>query len=154
MPQTCECAVCGEKFDRNPSKVKEVNYCSHECAQTGRSKKVDLECDECGKEFKRSPSEVYDRNFCSASCYGKYQRLDGPRKRRLGDWSKKRQMALERAGYTCEHPQCDRNKCRNGKSLQVHHIIPNRFTDLENHDMSNLLVLCREHHNEIEPKVY
>jgi len=147
---TCDC--CGSKFKRQTSKVKETNYCSHNCSKHGRSKKIKVECVECGDTFKRSPSEINNNNFCSEHCYGKYQRLDEPRKRRLGDWSKKRRMALDRASYTCEHPKCDKNKCANGDSLHVHHIVPNRFTDLETHNMDNLLVLCREHHNELEPE--
>jgi len=67
------------------------------------------------------------------------------------DWKKVRQEAIERADGACEHPKCEKEKSRNGRGLECHHIIPNFLTeDEQEHDLDNILVLCREHHDELE----
>jgi len=89
--------------------------------------------------------------------YGKRQEehpaWNGGRTKYKGDWCTKRKKALERAENTCEHPNCQKNQCDNGDSLHCHHIIPNKLTDSElKHDLDNLIILCGEHHIELEPK--
>lgn len=88
--------------------------------------------------------------------YGKRQEehpaWNGGHTKYKGDWCSKRKKALERAENSCEHPDCDKTVCDNGYSLNCHHIIPNKLTDDElKHDLDNLLILCGEHHREIEP---
>lgn len=68
------------------------------------------------------------------------------------EWENTRQKALKRANYECEHPDCSKEQCDNGRELVSHHIIPNRLTESKyEHNLDNLLVLCDEHHYEIEP---
>jgi len=117
-------------------------------------------CRVCNRPV-QPPRKVY----CSHECY------------RLAidalDWRYARRLALERAGHRCEFPGCGKTS----SDLEVHHIIPvwrlssfvwgelNRDPDfrklpkeeqnkahirvyafLHNHP-SNLMVLCRHHHN-------
>jgi len=62
-------------------------------------------------------------------------------------WYSIKEKAMKRANGVCEFPNCKKEKCETGESLHCHHIIPNRLTDSETeHDLENLIVLCREHH--------
>jgi len=71
-------------------------------------------------------------------------------------WYKIKEKAMQRASYECEHPECQKEECETGEGLHCHHIVPNRLTDDETeHDLDNLIILCREHHigeNGLEPK--
>ncbi len=69
------CNACGKEGYKQPSKVKERNFCSRACAGNFRSIKVGMNCLECKKSFLRIPSALYSHktNFCSRSCANKYQ---------------------------------------------------------------------------------
>ena len=151
---TCDC--CGKDFSRRKSCVNEgENYCSFECSHEGRSEKITKPCTNCGVEVTRSPSDMEATQiFCSCQCRGEYNRIDGGRRDYIGDWQTKKKRAVKRANGMCEHPDCNRRECKYGYQLHVHHIIPNRYTNPETHEMSNLIVLCQEHHMELEPAKY
>lgn len=61
-----ECDQCGKEVERYSSDMErnEHNFCSKECFNKWRSKKVKVECDWCGKEFEKIPSKVHKYNFC------------------------------------------------------------------------------------------
>jgi len=62
-----QCATCGVDIKLSPSKVKERNYCSPECAGK-RVPRVRSECANCGKELLLKPSAVKENNYCSRKC--------------------------------------------------------------------------------------
>jgi hypothetical protein len=64
-----------------------------------------------------------------------------------------RRKAKKRAGDTCEAPGCVKEESDHGIDLDCHHIIPARFfnSEKERHSLDNLIILCREHHAEVEP---
>jgi len=74
-------------------------------------------------------------------------------KRKRGpNWCKQRRKALERADYACENPNCNEDSNSLGQNPDVHHIVPHRFSDqYKVNKLSNLVVLCRSCHSEVEP---
>jgi 5-methylcytosine-specific restriction endonuclease McrA len=62
------------------------------------------------------------------------------------DWEKARMRALVRDDFCCQHPGCDESRLRR---LEVHHILP-RINGGQ-HELDNLLTLCRQHHAELHP---
>ncbi len=69
MPVAMTCAVCGEGFTTEPSRVKTRRYCSKPCQNIGRTKRQELVCSQCGKGFVRAPSEQRGiKPFCSIAC--------------------------------------------------------------------------------------
>lgn len=58
------CSNCGKQFNRKPSIVREVNYCSNEC----RKKQITKPCETCGKLVTRCQSQMLERVFCSREC--------------------------------------------------------------------------------------
>ena len=123
------CDGCGADFERREchENLAEGTYCS-DCGPAGGGGKRDIS----GENNPRWSGGVTDTNH-------------------KGDWHPKRKKALERANHTCEDPSCSRDT--DGEmQIDVHHIIPKRFTEDEyTHDLDNLLVLCKEHHREVEP---
>jgi len=68
------------------------------------------------------------------------------------DWNYKRKKALERANYSCENPECNEDSESLGQNPDVHHIVPHRFSDqYDVNNLSNLIVLCRSCHADVEP---
>jgi len=131
---------------------------------------VALECDTCGDSYKRPPSEVekYDNHFCSKPCRAewmkkrmsaeKHPQWKGGHADYYGaNWNRQRRKALERANDTCERCQTHTDSLQ--KSLEVHHLKRIAWFK-ENYDkpkwyqrandLSNLVVLCRDCHNEWE----
>jgi len=64
-----------------------------------------------------------------------------------------RREAMKRAEGICEHPDCTKRESKHGIDLDCHHIIPARLfnSEEERHKLDNLIILCREHHAEVEP---
>jgi hypothetical protein len=60
------------------------------------------------------------------------------------EWQKKRDEALERAGYCCEHAGCE-----NDDDLQVHHL---SYERLGYELLSDVIVLCEYHHKAYEAR--
>lgn len=61
-----ECEYCFKLFNRKPSAIKAVNYCSKECRH--KDKYAVCTCDNCGKEFERHKSQILENTFCSRKC--------------------------------------------------------------------------------------
>jgi len=50
--ETAECATCGERFRYYPS-VRDGEYCSNECSNEPRKRRVTVVCEGCGEEYER-----------------------------------------------------------------------------------------------------
>jgi hypothetical protein len=169
------CAECDEEMRVDEKRqVKANSYCSDRCQDeafsekfTGKdnpngSNRVKKPCKNgCGETVSRPPSQVPESGnlFCSKFCETDWREdnWDGESYRYYGaNWKEQSDKARRRAGGVCEDPQCEREESQDGKELEAHHIIPSKFFDdhEEANRLDNLLVLCREHHSEVEPKRY
>jgi len=163
-----KCEYCGDVFEVIPSE-KDKKFCSMECYakwqsenKTGKKSpswkgKVGVECEECGEEFQVHPYREEKSNFCSKECQGEWMSENnmgennptwkgGNDGYRGNSWPEERKRALKRDGYKCVI--CGKDKEELGTSLHVHHIVPYRLT--KNNSPSNLISLCRKHHNKAE----
>lgn len=75
------CHTCGKQFTakHNREKLREdhkIKFCSRECANAGKIKRVVCTCQKCGKEFSIRPSELKKGRgvFCSYACSGASKR--------------------------------------------------------------------------------
>jgi len=86
---TLKCETCGERFEREQSRINEAkaynhrySFCSRECADAGRKgkkskriKDVEVNCAGCKKTFMRRKSEIRKNKtgllFCSQDCSSK-----------------------------------------------------------------------------------
>lgn len=166
------CDGCGSNFAAQPCE-SDRKYCSQTCyfknweAPTGaeshswKGGKEDYHCDQCGEVFQRYPDREHPRRFCSRTCYAKFRSEQyvgenhhlwkgghvgyyGP------NWKDKRKDALEKFDKKCAI--CGRGEEELGKHPDVHHIVPVREFDNPNdaHSLDNLVVLCKEHHMQVE----
>lgn len=174
-----ECDVCEETLTRAESEIHGHVFCGDDCMSEWLSNRVgenhplysrvEVDCEWCGETNVRGQAQVdsTENIFCSNECQSNWRSEnwagdanpmweEGKRTYSGRVWTDKRQEAVERAGGTCEKPGCDRAESKHGSDLDVHHIIPWRLFDSneEAHKLSNLLVLCKEHHMEIEPRYY
>jgi len=62
-----KCDKCGAEFNKNPSKVTNMNFCSKECSKSPR-KQITKPCDCCGAPVTRCQSWMLDHVFCSRKC--------------------------------------------------------------------------------------
>lgn len=52
----------------------------------------------------------------------------------------------------CQHLKCSKEESEHGMDLDCHHIVPHKLLpEGEKHSIENLIILCREHHAEVEP---
>jgi 5-methylcytosine-specific restriction endonuclease McrA len=181
------CSQCGKIIKRHRDKIKrnEHNFCCRKCYDEWR--KVNLigaknpnfqtpalktKCATCKKVIWRKPWRIGTidrvRHFCSLECKYEWHRTvpvgenspqwRGGAERYYGpNWRKQRRRARKRDGYRCR--VCGKTQKQNGKSLDVHHIIP--FKDfnyipeendnyMQANDLSNLVSLCRFCHKAVE----
>ena len=140
---TKKCLKCGKEYEIQQHRVKEGKkyFCSDICRMSWntRIKKI---C-KCGKEFEVFIGRKDKAIYCSNECKWKYM-FDG---RRTYDFRDKTAVSKDRLrgkflyGNKCE--LCDWDKL-----VEVHHIDSNR----NNHEDSNLCVLCPNCHTLTEPK--
>lgn len=177
--ENLDCTWCGESFKRQKSRLNgEKHFCSQDCHGswksanlTGKnhwnSNQVTTNCDWCGNEIERAESDILSEVFCDNHCMSQY-RLNadnggenhpnwkgGDGSHYYGpNWQQRRREAIKQARGVCEHPECQRVESRCGRSLDVHHIIPFRYFDDKQkaNKLSNLMVLCQEHHAKVEPR--
>lgn len=168
-----ECEYCGAEFRiRQSDRLETKNFCDDECQGNWQSenrsgedshayegKTIEVECEFCGSDVEKNKSQLdenQERYYCGYQCQADWRKENiNTGSHDYGEtWYSQRRKALRRADHECEDPRCNRTECQNGNSLEVHHIVPFRtFNSSEvANDLDNLLVLCREHHNEIEPK--
>jgi len=180
--KTCKHPECEEKYEVYESRSGNGRgeYCSKECqyshldnyasgeehVQYDEAAHETVSCKYCGDEFEEYTCRLNSGRgvFCSNECLNDWRSenirgeehpryVDGEQRYYGRSWPEKREDALERADYTCEHPDCDEDDKSLPVTPHVHHIIPFRmFNDSEDaNKLSNLLVLCPSHHSKIEP---
>lgn len=149
------CPICGKVFYKPKCRVNRP-YCSPECyftARWGDGRRITNVCQICGKKFEGFASEP--RKTCSPECLTEYmswcRRGEKSHLWRGGktapyhkDWRQARRKALKRDGNKCV-------LCSNTQNLNVHHIIPYRYS--KSHDLDNLITLCRSCHSREEWKI-
>lgn len=120
---TVECEVCGEVFERKPSEVKELNYCSPECVSEWQAR-----------------NWVGEDHPSWKGGSGVYRTL----RTTLTDesWQSKRKRVREQYGHTCQ--MCGKEESELERALDVHHIIPLLYGGTN--DLYNLIPLCVECH--------
>jgi endogenous inhibitor of DNA gyrase (YacG/DUF329 family) len=65
------CLECGKEFEKLPSRMNLLNYCSKECrAKHYQNKKIKAKCPNCGKVFFRKTD--YSSIFCCRGCCYQY----------------------------------------------------------------------------------
>lgn len=64
------CTQCGKMFTDRPGEARQ--FCSMECHDISRQKRVVGTCKRCGKNFERQKSRAkrYEGEYCSLLCYG------------------------------------------------------------------------------------
>lgn len=70
---TCEC--CGKSFSRTKGDISfwgKIKYCSEECRQLSRPKKINKKCIMCGKDYFVSNNRKNTSICCSRSCLYKW----------------------------------------------------------------------------------
>jgi hypothetical protein len=164
------CAYCGSEVEKYPSKVTGDNiFCDKDCYGAYKSENIsgdDLpwyegekhveECDYCGEKVTvyGSLRREQEHNFCDHDCYGKFERTESDRPYYGPKWAKQRRTALEESDGVCIYEGCEREESRNGRELDLHHIIPVRKFETfeEANKPSNLVPVCASHHGKIEGK--
>lgn len=126
------CANCKKEFDKKPSTLKELNFCSIQCMGIYYSE---------SKMFAGEKSGTW--NGGDISYYGP-------------NWRSQRKKARARDNYTCQ--DCGLTEKQYGSELSVHHKIP--FRDFKGdwqkaNELSNLISLCEYpcHRNRHSKKV-
>jgi len=156
-------------------------YCSTDCkyddiqsyvisgedhVQYDASTHVDKVCKWCETEMTVRQSRLDEGRgvFCSEDCHAEWRSvvvsgenhpsyIDGGGRNYGRNWGEQKAKAHKRAHSKCEHPDCSTTSADWGKSLDVHHIVPFRLHESykQANKLDNLLVLCRSHHQELEP---
>lgn len=166
-----ECKECGETFEEYESQLEnehrnsERNFCSRDCYTKWQKharrldpedgKKNQYTCMQCGEEYWAWPSQkeghpgnTGDRNYCSWDCLQEWREENTEGNVYYGpNWEETVEEIHERdeVCQVCGEDGSD-------AILDVHHIVPIReFESYEEaNDDENLVLLCREHHKQIE----
>jgi len=178
------CSHCEKEISvRQKGRLDGNNFCDKKCESNYRSEnksgenhpnfsggKDRVECEMCSTVVERWSTQIEQQNnvFCSYDCQDKWRSVHKTGKNNPNysggvfeheygpNWREQRTKAISRANGICEHPGCEKRKTKTGYSLDVHHIVPRRYIEdlSEANRLSNLLVLCRQHHRELEPPLY
>ena len=152
---TKQCVACGTDF-YVPAHRLDAQYCSMACYTTSRwgaEHRVTRPCVICDKPITIRLSD--NRTTCSDECSRthKSRSLRGERSHMwrggkmapyVGEWNTQNRAARARDGHQCR-------LCGSTDRIQVHHIIPYRYS--HSHDLDNLVTLCRSCHSREELKV-
>lgn len=124
-------------------------------------------CEFCNEEYDAYPSITGNSTFCSMSCKTEWQKehksrennpmwMGGHETYRGSSWTEAKRLVRERDNGVCQNPNCVITKEDIGRKLDVHHIIPFRYFDTheEANDTENLILLCPEHHNELDAELW
>jgi hypothetical protein len=150
------CDFCKKEFWKPFRFVKEgCNFCSKECSSNYKSliNTIEINCATCGQikritksHSRNSKSGLY---FCNRKCKEKAQRIGGIKEIQPLHYgnghSEYRKKAIEHYGSFCE--LCGWKEYI--QALEVHHIDKNR----KNGDLTNLIVLCPNHHTILHLKL-
>lgn len=73
-----KCENCGKEFKTSEKRFKENkhHYCSRECCDIGKRKKIVTTCSYCHKEIMKAPSQIRKTNFCCFECYTKFRKKE------------------------------------------------------------------------------
>ena len=164
---TSVCPECNTTFEHLKSSPR--IYCSRKCSNDNNAKAnlgiVELPpmfCEQCGDEI--TSNKYANKRFCSQKCFGEWQSLNitgeahplfkGTRHDYYGpNWRTQRRKARKRDSYKCQC--CGKTQKQNGRSLDVHHLIPFRdfgyIAGINNayikaNALSNLVSLCKSCH--------
>lgn len=101
-------------------------------------------CIICGADLPK-----YKSKYCKYTCW-----LEWFKKIDIIDWNGIKKQALERDSYTCQDCgfKSENNMYRNGKRLEVHHVIPIKDGG-ESLDVKNCVTLCSACHIKIHRKL-
>lgn len=150
------CPNCGKEFRQQ--RLDNV-YCSEICKKTYRQKlhieersKKRLEaweqlnhtknCAVCGKEFELD-KHYRHREYCSGVCKRKANRFIASNNSRFGG---NRYIVLERDNYECK-------LCGAISQLSLHHRDCSGKSENPNHDVDNLISLCKSCHATVHEKL-
>lgn len=180
MAITVSCDFCGDNVERYPYQLedKDNTFCNREChrqfqlekppEEHGNYKggKISVDCSYCGeKEVKELHPNRLDQDnfFCDQKCLGKfredeYSGEDNPNFKggdwdhnyRGPDWTGVRNSVRKRDNYTCQN--CGATSEELGQMPDCHHIIAEHTFDdaTDAHYEDNLVLLCRDCHNEMD----
>ena len=102
----------------------------------------------CEKHKKESRKHIRERN----NKYNRYRKEYDPERYyfyKSKEWTKIRYLAISRDMGLCQ--ECLKAG-RRTRGTEVHHIIPIKDDWNKRFDLDNLVTLCRECHNKIEPR--
>lgn len=124
---TVSCEVCGVEWDKKPSHVDGLNFCTKDCFNTYTSE-TDWCAGENNPRYNGGSKDVYGPN-----------------------WDEQREKARERDNYTCQG--CGVSEEQLSRELSVHHIVPRReYRDGDDFDyeeanrLDNLISHCSPCH--------
>jgi len=158
------CDFCGTTFERKKSHAENAtrHYCSTECKGKAYRDRVTLTCENCSKTYEKNRAAAirYCRSYCSDECRVEHMRAAAhPRwkggsgiavalRRRLSgeSWRIVRREVHDSRDVECS--MCGRGDSRNGRALQVHHIVPVMAGGTHHRD--NLMLLCHRCHRRAE----
>lgn len=136
------CNNCAKVFDKKPSRVSKINYCSMACVNASKFTGTTKQCAHCGITIYVSKSaankSLSGNNFCSRSCATAANNTIYRSKENHPLWTggsnSYKTLAFSELPNTCA--RCGYAEVV--EILQVHHKDRNRA----NSDISNLEILC------------
>lgn len=164
---TVTCDYCGESFERRRSHTDDGKrtFCSHECKGLASRDRIEVSCENCDRAIQRRRLDVnqYETLYCSESCRAEHMRGMADPKwnggatlhemllRELAGkrWKDVRRQIEEQRDPVCR--LCGRKNSRNGRSLQLHHIVP--IMAGGTHHPDNLMFLCHRCHRSTDAKL-
>ena len=148
------CQCCGKKFEYNPQ-VSKGKYCCLDCRWKCHSKIIkDSYTDELKEKHRKAATkqmqDINQRKIRSEKLKGRKMTKEHIKKNKESHPAKPyndfRQRALKKYGNVCA--RC--GKKFSPEELVVHHIDGNNgYSEIGNHDISNLMVLCRSCHSKL-----
>lgn len=144
------CPQCGKAFKPKHWEGRAV-FCSSECSSASQRKPLPI-CELCGKQCTK-----HGRRFCSPECKVTWYRGEqvynylGPEcvDFYTSTFWYARSEEIRQRDKVCRH--CGKTPEQNGKSLDVHHIIPRSVR--EDHSPENLIALCVSCHAKADAKL-
>lgn len=108
-----------------------------------------VQCPDCGKRYLRRRDNIVEtgHTLC-ASCVRKGERSalwrGGSIRPNWAEWQRMAAWVRERDKFRCQFPGCDITAEADGRSLNVHHVVP--FEQSSDNSKFNLITLCSSHH--------
>lgn len=145
------CVICGKSFTPKAHVIDSQKVCSTLCrkalSNTYKTERAARQrehtmrtCPQCGITF--IPTKKLDQKFCTSICEGKFNHKKSYEKYLANKYDGNRELALINANYKCE-------LCNSSGKLHVHHKDNSGQTDNPNHELSNLIVVCKRCHPRI-----